>query len=221
MGWLDEQFVTCWTRALPQSRYEDLLQQASRVNSAPTPPALSRMPLGSCSTGVDLIIVLSHCYLLVRLPLALFRMCLQPRRRVARAPMTRSAEARWVGGPVGSRACAPFSRSSRHPSPAQYGLLSRLRTGPGATDWLLGLRFWRSSSGDGSVLFPQYISGTLTSHTLLKHNWPTTSDRQYCCWPTSRQLECLTPHHLRDVCYHWYSSSTEMTLVTKSDLNVT
>lgn len=142
------------------------------------------MQLGSCSTGIDLIIVRSHCYLLVRLPLALFRTHLQPRRRVARAPMTRSAEVGWADGWVGRWArglVRPFSRSSRHPSPAQYGLLSRLRTGAGATDWLLGLRFWRSSSGDGSVLFPQYISGTLTSHTLLKHNWPTTSDRQYCC----------------------------------------
>lgn len=59
------------------------------------------MQLGYCSTGVDLIIVRSHCYLLVRLPLTLFTTYLQPRRRVARAPMTRSAEVVWADGWVG------------------------------------------------------------------------------------------------------------------------
>lgn len=178
---------------------------------------------GSCSTGVDLIILQSHRYLLVRLPDPLSNVSSSAATQSGPSPHDNKARyggvGRWVGGPVGSRACASFSRSSRHPSPAQYELLARLRTGAGATDWLLGLRFWRSSSGDGSVLFPQYISGILTSQPLLKHNWPAMSDRQYCRWSTSRQLECFTPHHLMDVCYHRYSSSSaEITLGSKPDL---
>lgn len=118
---------------------------------------------------------------------------------------------RWARGLV-----RPFLALLDTPSPAQYEILSRLRTGAGATDWLLGLRFWRSSSGDGSVLFPQYISGTLTSLTLLNHNWLATSDRQYDCWSTSRQLECFTPHHWMDGYYDQYSSATEVTILIKS-----
>ena len=196
VGWLEKQFVI---------HLLDVCSAATTLRGSPvTGPTQHQHlqpSLGSCSTGVDLI---TRYYSVASLPprqaaLTLFRTYLQQRTQNGPSPHDKArcgGVGRWVSGPVGSRACASFSRSSRHPSPAQYELLARLRTGTGATDWLLGLRFWRSSSGDGSVLFPQYISGTLTSHTLLKHNWPAMSDRQQCCWSTSRQLNCFTPHHL-------------------------
>ena len=59
------------------------------------------MQLGSGSTGIDLIIIRSHCYPLVSPPFTLFLTHRQPRRRVARARMTRSAEVGWADGWVG------------------------------------------------------------------------------------------------------------------------